>query len=143
KAPGGTSAVEREWTGIDEWLRARADQVLTRQEVLEAARRFRIEVDEVSFGGPVPGEEERARAAERADRLRAQWDQVRDQLNAAVGAVYERAQEIGLSAYDLAPYFTQRWESAEQAVVALGLPTAALLLRATRTEVHRRARVAE
>src|SRR5690606_13073800 len=139
KAPGGTSAVEREWTGIDEWLRARADQVLTRQEVLEAARRFRIEVDEVSFGGPVPGEEERARAAERADRLRAQWDQVRDQLNAAVGAVYERAQEIGLSAYDMAPYFSQRWESAEHAVVALGLPNHDRLLAAIRTEMQLRA----
>src|SRR5690606_25358447 len=57
----------------------------------------------------------------------------------AVGAVYERAQEIGLSAYDLAPYFTQRWESAEQAVVALGLPNDARLLEAIRTELQLRA----
>src|SRR5690606_5934026 len=83
--------------------------------------------------------EERARAAERADRLRAQWDQVRDQLNAAVGAVYERAQEIGLPAYDLAPYFTQRWETAEPAVAALGLPNDARLLHPIRTQTERRA----
>ncbi len=50
--PGGIAKGEREWTGVDEWLKTRGNERVTRQEVSDFLSQNRVQVGEVVLGGP-------------------------------------------------------------------------------------------
>lgn len=52
--PGGIAKGEREWTGVDEWLRQQGGRKVTRQELEQYLAENRVQVGEVVLGGPNP-----------------------------------------------------------------------------------------
>lgn len=96
--PEGIAKGEREWTGVDEFLRSRGDERVTREELAQHMAEHRIVVGEVVRGHAPPNPE----AQQWVEKLRPQSDRARaDLLGRMQGTYGETGREWLLSRLDM------------------------------------------